>query len=255
MILLAAVASLLGCEPKAKQTNIVAESAPASMSKPVENIEASPDQKERRAKSEALCKSKGIPVYSNPNALFVKPEAEVTLRTKDEVVDRSFALLYIGLKSEGLEQVHLDKIDQAFKIASNFTPKEKRYVDSKNPSQQMKADANWRYEGLHVFLWALGFIDELKFPDQICVVADDVKTIYELGPEKFRTQAKLRTKAEIMDQADLILRLNWACVNARVKNEIAPSGLDQSVVLERHYALNWLIKYMDQAWDDVSTDT
>ncbi|MFN5229343.1 MAG: DUF4272 domain-containing protein [Planctomycetota bacterium] len=23
----------------------------------------------------------------------------------------------------------------------------------------------------------------------------------------------------------------------------------------RHYALNWLIRYMDQEWDDVSTDT
>jgi hypothetical protein len=24
---------------------------------------------------------------------------------------------------------------------------------------------------------------------------------------------------------------------------------------ERHYALNWLIGYLEQAWDDVSTDT
>ncbi|MGO7286211.1 DUF4272 domain-containing protein, partial [Rhizobium ruizarguesonis] len=24
---------------------------------------------------------------------------------------------------------------------------------------------------------------------------------------------------------------------------------------ERHYALNWLTGYMDQDWDDISTDT
>ena len=35
----------------------------------------------------------------------------------------------------------------------------------------------------------------------------------------------------------------------------APSGLDPGVVQERHQALNWLIGYMDQHWDDVSTDT
>lgn len=35
----------------------------------------------------------------------------------------------------------------------------------------------------------------------------------------------------------------------------APAGLEKGVVKERHYALNWLVGYMDQAWDDVTTDT
>jgi hypothetical protein len=65
----------------------------------------------------------------------------------------------------------------------------------------------------------------------------------------------LRSKKEILDQADLILRLNWACVNSRVKNEQPPSGLISSVVVERHHTLNWLVNYLNQNWDDVSTDT
>ena len=32
-------------------------------------------------------------------------------------------------------------------------------------------------------------------------------------------------------------------------------SLDPGVTEERHYALNWLIGYMEQAWDDVSTST
>ncbi len=27
------------------------------------------------------------------------------------------------------------------------------------------------------------------------------------------------------------------------------------VTKDRHYALNWLIGYMEQEWDDISTDT
>ena len=104
-------------------------------------------------------------------------------------------------------------------------------------------------------LWALGFIDTLKYPDQMCNVANDVKIIHDLTEQQFRQKAKLRTKQEILDQADLILRLDWACVSARVKNEPAPSGLDKSVVYERHYSLNWLIKFMNQEWDKVTTDT
>ena len=225
------------------------------ITKPVENINATKDQLERRAKSEEYCISKGIPVYKNPNSLFVNAEAKVTIRTQDEVVDRALALCYIGLKSEGLEQKHLDQMDKDFGIIAKLTPDEKGYATAMQPTDQQQTDANWRYESLHVLLWALGYIDNLDYPDQMCNVADDVKIIYELKEQNFRRKAKLRTKKEILDQADLILRINWACVSARVKNEPAPSGLNSSVVYERHYSLNWLINYMNLEWDKVTTDT
>jgi hypothetical protein len=222
---------------------------------PVVNIVATLDQKERRTKSEQICNYNGIPIYSNVNSLFVAPEKDVDLRTKDEVVDRIFALLYIGLKSEGLEPNHLEKLDKDFKVSEKLTQSEKGYAFSSNPTEQQAADANWRYESLHVLLWSLGHIDELIYPDQMCNVADDVKIIYELGATKFREQSILRSKQEILDQADLILRFDWACVSSRVKNNPAPGKLNSSVVYERHYSLNWLIKYLNQDWDDVRTDT
>jgi len=225
------------------------------LTKPVENISATNDQKERRATSEKICESKGVLIYRNPNSLFVAPEKEVQLRTKDEIVDRAIALLYLGLKSEGLEQVHLDKMGENYGVSSKLSPTEKKYVYSTQPTNQQITNANWRYESLHVLLWSLGYIDELSYPNQMCNVANDVKIIYELGADKFRAQAKLRSKKEILDQADLILRLDWACVSARVKNEPPSGGLNSSVVYERHYALNWLIKYLNQDWDNVSTDT
>ena len=82
-------------------------------------------------------------------------------------------------------------------------------------------------------LWALSFIDTLRYPDQMCNVANDVKIIHDVTEKQFRQKAKLRSKKEILDQADLILRLNWACVNARLKNESAPGNLDKGVVFEK----------------------
>jgi hypothetical protein len=242
--------SLFGCGQN-KSNDFAAQ----PMTKPVENIEATKDQLERRAKSEEFCLSKGIPVYKNPNSLFVDAEDKVTLRTQDEVVDRALALCFIGLKSEGLEKKHLDQMDKDFHITEKLSENERAYITAEFPTEQQKIDANWRYESLHVMLWALGYIDSLAYPDQMCDVAVDVKIIYELKEQKFRQQAKLRSKKEILDQADLILRLHWACVDARIKNETAPAGLNSSIIFERHYALNWLIKYLDQDWDNVSTDT
>ncbi|MEJ9231461.1 DUF4272 domain-containing protein [Peribacillus butanolivorans] len=30
-----------------------------------------------------------------------------------------------------------------------------------------------------------------------------------------------------------------------------PSSLDEGVVYERHYTLNWLVNYMEQEWEEV----
>ena len=249
------LSTLFGCGQN-KSSNTTSENSTAQpITKPVENITATQEQLERRVKSEEFCKSKNIPVYKNPNSLFVETDDKVIIKTQNEVVDRALALCYIGLKSEGLEQVHLDKMDKDFNISAKLTPNEKAYATTKEPTEQQKTNANWRYESLHVLLWALGYVDTLNYPDQMCNVADDVKIIYELKQQGFRQKAKLRTKKEILDQADLILRLDWACVSARVKNEPAPSRLNSSVVFERHHTLNWLINYMNQEWDDVTTDT
>ena len=73
--------------------------------------------------------------------------------------------------------------------------------------------------------------------------------------ENLIANTKLKSKGTILDAADLILRYNWACVDARINNRPTPAGLDSGVVYEWHYALNWLQGYAGADWDDVSTDT
>lgn len=255
IMLIGFLTALFGCGQKNKKLDKSADSVNPPITKPVEQIDATDDQKERRAKSEKTCISKGIPIYENPNALYIEAEKDVEIRTKDEIVDRVFALLYIGLKSEGLEKAYLNKVHKEYHIGSKLTTNEQKYVYAKEATNQQQVNANWRYESLHVLLWSLGYIDNLSYPNEMCNVADDVKLIHDLGPNKFRENAKVRSKEEILDQADLILRYDWASVNARIKKESAPGGLNSSVVYERHYSLNWLIQFMDQDWDNVTTNT
>ena len=58
---------------------------------------------------------------------------------------------------------------------------------------------------------------------------------------------------ELLSAADLIYRLDWACVDARVHGLPAPAGMDGGVVMERHKALNWLITGGE--WDHVNVST
>jgi hypothetical protein len=222
---------------------------------PVEHVIATKDQQERRAQSEVYCRAHGVPYYKNPTAMFVDSEAETTLRSQDQIVDRALALCFIGLKSEGMSSAKLAEIDKAYHISSKLTPTEQAYVTAAHPTEQQQIDANWRYESLHVMLWTLGYVDTLPYPDTRCDVAHDAAIIHDLSEEQFRKGAKLRSKKEILDQADLILRLGWACDEARLAKKSAPGSLSSDIVLERHHSLNWLIQYGNQEWDDVSIDT
>ena len=104
-------------------------------------------------------------------------------------------------------------------------------------------------------LWALGFLPELGRPDKIVDVRRIAGLMKDKAPKLLHDEGRLRPAGELLDAADLIYRYNWACVDARVNGRATPAGLDCGVVIERHHALNWLIGYLGQAWDDVSTDT
>jgi len=82
-----------------------------------------------------------------------------------------------------------------------------------------------------------------------------VGVIVNLGRDRFVAQAALRPAGELLDAADLIYRYHWATREAELRGREPPAGLDPGVVMERHYALNWLIGYLGLDWDEVSTDT
>lgn len=207
----------------------------------------------RKARSIARLKAENVPTIDH--LPVIETEAQSTRRTKDEVVRRTIALAIVAVKGEtGDNDMAHGLVDQ-FKASGFFTPAEQAFIDDDAPSDQDRTNFTWRYEDVAVMLWALKIDAQLKRPDAICDVPALASTLRELGTEGLRRKGNLRPQSELLDAADLIYRYDWAVVNARVKGEEPPAGLDKGVVYERHYALNWLIGYMDQAWDEISTDT
>jgi hypothetical protein len=124
-----------------------------------------------------------------------------------------------------------------------------------------------------VLLWALGHIEALDWPEDMCDVPRLAGLVspHEKDPA-WLTTARLRPVAEILDAQDLIMRIHWAIRDAVLQEGgQIPAGLDWSrddewmpigegpeagVVEQRHYTLNWLVNYMEPAdWDDVETPT
>jgi hypothetical protein len=113
----------------------------------------------------------------------------------------------------------------------------------------------WRYEGVFLLEWALGFAPDLHFPERICDVPQTVQTLMTASSGDLLKRAKLREPTLILDALDLHYRLHWYVRRTRLDGQELPPGLDGGVILERHQALNWLVRFEGRDWDDVDTPT
>ena len=213
----------------------------------------------RKLRSEAILQAQGVPYIGHLPA--IESSSEVTLRTKDEVAWRAMALVIVASKAlgtlEGVETAPAKTREKAkeFGLGNHFTPVERAFMENDAPSRFELIQLSWRDEAACTLFWALGYIDELKIPTEQQDFWAAVRLMYDRTAAAFLRDASLRPIDEILDQADLIYRYHWAARDRGQEEQEPPAGLDRSVVKERHYALNWLIGYCNQPWDEVTTDT
>jgi len=215
--------------------------------------EVSSEPLQRKQCSEAILASEGVPI--NKSLPVIENTEEARLRTKEEVAYRALALLVVAVKGKGLEQRIVERVVKDYGLASHFTCEEQAFLGNATPLEHDGIQFTWRVEAAWTLLWALGFVEKLGKPHSICDVPRAVGLMKDRTTQQFVAEAKLRPLPEILDEADLIYRYRWALVDARLNGKPTPAGMDPGVARERHYALNWLIGYMEQEWDDISTDT
>ncbi|MBS5822942.1 MAG: DUF4272 domain-containing protein [Clostridium argentinense] len=218
---------------------------------------------ERKQKSIEILKTNMVPYME---ALPVIEDVnEIQMRSAEEIAKRAIACLIsiqVACDINSGENVEESReffkgFLQRYKVEEELTDNEKKIIFGR-PDKQDVINMAWKYEAYWTLIWALGIVDKLEYPSQICDCNFAIRTVADYEDfNAFMKTIKLRNIEEILDEADLIYRYNWACVNARIKGENAPAGLDSEVVFERHWGLNWLIgkgTYNDN-WDSVSTDT
>lgn len=182
------------------------------------------------------------------------------------MVQRAAALFAVSVYSEVMLSEnssrkealkYVDKINELYDAGKWMTPDEKAYINDPEPEQQTCLQFVWRYECCGVLLWAAGIVEELPYPSEIIDVPVLAAIFWQSkGIADLMSKGFARPETEILDMADLTLRYDWACVDARIKGNDAPASLDGGVVVERHYAFNWIIGANDNAdWDDIQPNT
>jgi hypothetical protein len=184
-------------------------------------------------------------------------EIEVELRDARDVASRVLALFVCAARAEGLaanEPLAVDMMRERVPLGfAAMSPKETAFMMDEQPAKQDVVNHVWRYEAIVPLAWSLGLVD-MPFPSAICDVPGLAKTMFALKGDDFVASARLRPVSEILDALDVTFRLHWAVTDARI-NWRAVVGVEAGAVVERHHALNWLTRFEEAEWDDVTTPT
>lgn len=201
----------------------------------------------------------------------VSPEEKI--RRPNEVARRCIVLYAVLAAGHNEPRDQLVAWLQREGLWEDVSPNEARFLLAESPNEQQRINATWRAEALFPLLWALKRIAELPSPQQQCDVGkmqDVLPPLFEPVAE-FLNGARLRSESEIEAANEEIYQIHWRVRDAQLRDQPTPPGqlprmpvaevdppvetYDAAVVYERHYALNWLIGYCGQHWDDITTDT
>lgn len=214
---------------------------------------------ERRSKNNEIIKKMGI--ACNVNLPMTESSQEVQLKDLDTIARRAVAtLLIIQVACD----VHNGNYDEAkeympqwlnkFGVMDDLLPKEKSLLEG-NFTPQDAIDISWTYEAYWSLVWALGLVDDMDEPFDICDCNLAIELVTRCNTLKdFKNKCRLRNIEDILDMLDLYYRYHWACVEKQLNPETEIGYLNPGVVVERRRGLEWLFS-KEADWNDISLDT
>lgn len=188
----------------------------------------------------------------------VVDELQLLLRAPDEVARRALALFLVAVRAESVgegDPIPLADLQERQPLGwEALSPLEQEFFQEDDPPTELTIAMSWRYEALQLLLWALGHC-ELPPATEIADVSGLVGFLVEADETQLVNEAALRPPNVLLDALDLHYRSHWAVRQAGMAGEQPPADLQPGVVLERHYALNWLTRFEEAPWDEVDTPT
>lgn len=231
------------------------------------DIFANEPARKRKDKSEKFLNKQNIKI--NPQLPVIEENAQI--KTPEETLKRAVTAFFatqiamdcLNPNSDVKESAEFfgDMLEQ-FGLENEPTEDEKVFFALKDPNAQKpdektSSNMSWRIEMVVTLLWACGIMDELPYPDKETDYIEHARKIVACGSfDELLQSVRMRTPEQILEKADLLFRMDWACVDARLKGERPTGNLNSDVVVEQHKGINWLIGAYDaENWDTVKPHT
>lgn len=224
----------------------------------------------RKERSEKFLNKKNIKI--NPHLPVIEDETEAKIKSPEQTVKRAVTALFatqiamdfLNPESDVKESAaFFGEMLERLGLSGEPTPEEKMFfalvnANAPQPTEKFASDMAWRIEMVIPLLWACGIISEdLSYPDKMSEYIEQARVIASCDNfDELMQKVNMRNPSKILDKADLLFRMDWACVDARLRGEIPSGNLNPDVVVEQHKGLNWLIGAFDaENWDKVKPHT
>jgi hypothetical protein len=176
-------------------------------------------------------------------------------RTASEVAKRSLALYATISAAHGVSRSDLSEWLKSEGLWSELTPREIEFITNPSPPEKERIWMTWFAEALFTLLWSIGKIQQLPPPTSKCDTDLIIAAVPLWESTKDFIESAVLKQLAVDDEAEAIYNINWQIRNALRMGEPIPNGYDQDVAFFRHYALNWIIGYCEQSWDEITPDT
>jgi hypothetical protein len=182
------------------------------------------------------------------------------VRTTEEIVQRALSLGAAVARSFDAPRKEVIAFVEGAGLLQELTSSEHSYIYSSRRSAQQTVNMSWNSEALTVLLWSIGKLAHLPGPDTQCStgVLSEVLPPYGSEPlDQFRGSASRRSERVLFEMAKTIQLQHVVARQRKLNPKYRPDlGLIKiEIVQERHRAINWVVGYCAQNWDEVTADT
>jgi hypothetical protein len=183
-------------------------------------------------------------------------DIEDEIRQPEEIARRALTLAAVVSCAFGTPKPDVGAWLKSENLWDELSPEEKAYMEG-NGSEKQDVQFSWRIEALVPLLWAINKIDTLPGLDSECDT-EPLKAAVVWPPDstkEYISSATIRGEDEISTEYEKVYDAHWEVRDAQLNDKDVPEQFNAGVVQERHHGFNWVIGYMQQDWDDITTDT
>ena len=206
------------------------------------------DLAEIKRENDAFLQNRKVQV--NPTLPLIEDVDALRPKSAQVVAKRLCAMGYIIRAAYGMPVQEVNEWIEKLELRDTLGSKERAILASEALTEQQKIDFGWLAEGAQVLAWSLGLAELDHFRQCDDDLASKAPFKADAGP--FVASAHLLPLSAIQRQADLLYRMHWATVDARLTGVECP--LHEGLIRERRRAIDWVYGVVED-WDDIPLDT
>lgn len=199
---------------------------------------------ERKQQTETFFRKLGIPVYEG--LPVIAEESSIRVRSVQEIAARMMILTYLNcVATQATLQTEILEYLKTQGLWEKASAQEKILFEKPALTEEDVNEISWRAEAIWLLLWCIHKVERLTMPKEEV----DIDVLFPLlppfmeDPAEYLETARVRSAAELLNEADFIFRLNWTM------NQAPLEGLNARIAYERYFTINWVTS-MRKEWDD-----